>query len=254
MKLLSPQDPPPFLWHRRDGTSRAILLCDHAGRAFPQKLNHLGLEEMVLDKHVAWDIGIGATARSLSDFMDAPLILAQYSRLVIDCNRRLEDPTSIAQISDDIFIPGNRDLSIKDRQERAEEIFLPYHQALSQKIEEMRQSALLPFVISLHSFTPYMNGFARPWHIGVLWNEDDRIVKPLMHVLKNEKDLCIGDNEPYSGRDRHGYTMEFHAERHRLPHVLLEIRQDLIDNDEKARHWAARLHAIFGKVFEKVKM
>ena len=248
MKLLSPHDPAPFTWHRPDGKGNIILFCDHAGKKFPERLGRLGLEEHILDKHVAWDIGIADMSIPLSEQMDAPLLLASYSRLVIDCNRRLDDPSSIAQISDGIAIPGNRGLNALDRQLRADEIFTPYHQTLARKIREKVAGEASPYLISLHSFTPCMNGFHRPWHIGILWNEDDRLVKPLMAALEEEGDLCIGDNEPYSGRDRHGYSMEYHAETLKLPHVLLEIRQDLIDSPSKAQHWAERLYKIFEKV------
>lgn len=246
--LLSAGDVPPFTWCNPKGMAPVIFFCDHAGRAFPKSLGQLGLAPEHSDRHIVWDIGIADLARHLAGKMDAPALLANYSRLVIDCNRHLDDPTSIAQVSDDTFIPGNQHLKEEDKALRAREIFEPYHQELGRKIEE--RLSVQPAILSLHSFTPYMGGFARPWHIGILWNKDDRLVKPLLKALAEEGDLCIGDNEPYSGRDRHGYSIEFHAEQRGLPHVLLEIRQDLIDTREKAKRWGDRLYKILGKILQ----
>ncbi|HEX2582162.1 MAG TPA: N-formylglutamate amidohydrolase [Dongiaceae bacterium] len=247
MSLLTSEDPAPFCTRNLEGQGRFLLFCDHAGRAIPRRLGTLGLDDTHLERHIAWDIGIATFAERLSDLLDAPLFLARYSRLVIDCNRRLEDPSSIAQESDGIAVPGNRGLSADERRSRADEIFLPYHKALAQAIETRKRQGPLA-VLSLHSFTPIMGGTRRPWEIGLLWNRDARLVAPLMDAL-SAQGVCVGDNQPYSGRDEHGYSMERHAETHDLPHCLIEVRQDLIARPEDARTWAERMAMILRDIY-----
>jgi len=246
--LLGPDDPAPFSVFHREGRAELVMFCDHAGRAFPKTLGTLGLDPRELDQHIAWDIGIAELGRQLARSLDAPFFMTAYSRLVIDCNRRLGDPTSMPQESDRIRVPGNRRLSAADRRQRQDEIFQPYHTALSHEIEGRVASGRIPVVISLHSFTPVMNGFQRPWHVGVLWNRDARMPVPLMRRLAQEPDLVVGDNEPYSGRDGHGYSIKAHAEALGLAHALLEIRQDLIADEAGQARWADILHRVLKDV------
>ena len=208
----------------------------------------LGLGSRELDQHIAWDIGIAGLGRRLAHSLDAPFFVTGYSRLVIDCNRQLNDPTSIPQESDGVRVPGNRGLSADHRRQRQQEIFQPYHDALSDEIRGRVAAGRVPVVISLHSFTPVMNGFQRPWHVGVLWNKDARMPVPLMRRLADEPDLVVGDNEPYSGRDGHGYSIKAHAEALGLAHALLEIRQDLIADDSGQEKWAGILHRVLKDV------
>jgi len=246
--LLGPGDPPPFEIVNPGGSAKAVLFADHAGRAMPRTLGSLGLGPADLARHIAWDIGIADVTRRLARHMDSPAVLGGYSRLVIDCNRRLDDPTSIAQESDGVPVPGNRGLADADRAGRAATLFAPYHEAVGRMIEGRRRAGLVPAIISMHSFTPVMNGFERPWHIGILWNRDARLPVPLLERLAAEPDLCVGDNQPYTGRDAHGYSIYRHGEDLGLPHVLIELRQDLIDTHHGAEAWATRLAKVFAEV------
>ncbi|MBL8710040.1 MAG: N-formylglutamate amidohydrolase [Rhodospirillaceae bacterium] len=239
--LLAAGDPPPFTCLNPEGAAPLVIICDHAGRAIPRALGDLGLSPEARDRHIAWDIGIAGVAAVLAHGLNAPALCASYSRLVIDCNRRLDDPTSIAQESDRVPIPGNRGLGGADRTRRAEEIFRPYHAAIAATIDAKLASGQTPALLSLHSFTPVMNGFARPWHLGILWNRDARLPVPLMARLAQLQDVCVGDNEPYSGRDEHGYSIIAHGQSRRLPHALIEIRQDLISTEAGVAAWSARL-------------
>ena len=247
-RLLQPDDPPPFEIINKDGAGRVILIADHAGRAFPRSLGTLGLTQAELARHIAWDIGIGEVTRRLSRHLDAPALLGGYSRLVIDCNRRLENPTSIAQESDGTPVPGNRGLSTADRKRRTDEIHAPYHAAIAHMIAARQRSGLSPALVSMHSFTPVMNGFERPWHVGILWKDDPRIPVPLMARLRREEGLCVGDNQPYSGRDEQGYSIFVHGEEIGVPYGLVEIRQDLIDTAAGQGAWADRMAAVLKDV------
>jgi predicted N-formylglutamate amidohydrolase len=170
-----------------------------------------------------------------------PLVLAGYSRLVIDCNRHLTDSTSIAAVSDGTVIPGNQDLTAAARQARAREVFEPYHAALATELAELAHEVPAPALIAIHSFTDRMSGQQRPWHCGVLWDQDPRLAVPLLERLRAEPDLVVGDNEPYSGRHPADYTIDTHAERRGWPHVCLEIRQDLLVQSADVEVWSARL-------------
>ena len=246
--LLGPGDPPPFEIVNPGGAARVVLLGDHAGRAIPKALGTLGLGPAELARHIAWDIGIADVTRGLAKRLDAPAVLAGYSRLVIDCNRKLGDPTSMPQESDGVSVPGNRGLTPADRARRVAALFTPYHDAVSRVIEGRRRAGLVPAIVSMHSFTPVMKGFERPWHIGILWNRDPRLPVPVMKRLAAEGDICVGDNEPYSGRDEHGYSIYVHGHDIGLAHVLIEVRQDLVDTHHGAEVWAARLGTVLSDV------
>lgn len=238
--LLGPDDPPPVELFNPGAVAPLLLVCDHAGRQVPRRLGRLGLGADAFERHIAWDIGAAQVARRLATQFAASLVLSAYSRLVVDTNRRPGDPTAIPEESDGTVVPANRGLSEVDRAARFAAVHEPYHAAIAARIAAVRQRGAVPAIVSIHSFTPSFKGFARPWQIGVLWNRDGRMARPLMDHLA-AAGVAVGDNQPYSGQDRHGYTMPRHAEDTGLPHVLIEIRQDLIDTPAGADEWAAKL-------------
>ncbi|MEX1109166.1 MAG: N-formylglutamate amidohydrolase [Dongiaceae bacterium] len=215
------------------GTSEALLVADHAGCAIPRKLGTLGLGEKELGLHIACDIGIGMVTYGLSHLLDAPAVLAGFSRLVMDLNRIPGGVGSFVEVSDGIEIPGNRNLTDDDRRLRKEALFDPYHLAIMAVINTRNMRKWKTALICLHSFTPEMNGFKRPWHIGVLWNGTfGGIAERLYKSLASEPGFCIGNNEPYDARDDVGYTQRHHAVPVGMPNVLIEIRQDLIADED----------------------
>ncbi len=233
-----PGDPPPFTILNAQGAVPAVLLCDHASNAVPAALDDLGLDEAARSRHIAWDIGAAEVTRHLTKILDAPAALSGYSRLVVDCNRSHDDPTAMRQISDGTIVPGNRGLDATARALRAEGCYWPYHRAVTGLIDAVAARGVTPAIISIHTCTPVMKDFERPWHIGVLSNHDRRMADLLIAELGRDSTLCVGDNQPYSGLDPHGYTIENHALPQGRPNVLLEIRQDLVDTLHGARHWA----------------
>ncbi len=230
--------------------ARVLLVCDHASKLVPRALNRLGLDDAALSQHIGWDIGAGDVTRNLARALVLPAVLFGHSRLVIDCNRDPDDPTSIPQTSDGVAIPGNRDLTAAARQDRRRHLFEPYHAAIAAWIAASLESGIFPALIGVHSFTPSMNGNARPWHVGVLWDGDGRIALPLLASLRGEAGLIVGDNQPYSARQPAGYSMRHHASNRGLPHVALEIRQDLIAADAGARDWAELLARVLQPILE----
>jgi predicted N-formylglutamate amidohydrolase len=246
--LLGPGDPPAVEVLNPQGRAQLIFVSDHASRAIPRALGTLGLDAAALDQHIAWDIGIAEVTRRIAERLHAPAILAGYSRLVIDCNRRLDDPTSIVEISDETTIPGNLNLSAEARRARQTACFHPFHKAIVAAIEAVHARGLVPALVSMHSFTPVMSGFERPWHIGLLWNNDPRMRDRVHAELAVDSALTIGDNEPYSARAAQGYTIARHAEAAGLPHIMIELRQDLIGRDSGIIAWADRLGDMFKRL------
>jgi predicted N-formylglutamate amidohydrolase len=239
--LLDPDEPDPVTLENEAGGSVFFLTCEHAGRAFPRRLGRLGLPEAETLRHIAWDIGIGAVGCELSRLLDAAVILQTYSRLVIDCNRDPKVPSSIPAISEATEIPGNFGLDDAARAARADAIFRPYHNAIAAALDHRTAAGRDSVLVALHSFTPVFKGVSRPWHVAVLFNRDPRLARALAELLRDEGDLMVGENEPYRVTDLTDYTVPVHGERRGLPHVEIEIRQDLITDPAGQREWAGRL-------------
>jgi predicted N-formylglutamate amidohydrolase len=237
-RLLRPSDGPPVIAENEDGRAPILVICDHASAGVPQALADLGLDAVERARHIAYDIGALAVARHLARWFDAPLVASGFSRLVIDCNRLPSKPDAIPQVSDGTTIPGNQSLDAAQRAARVAECFTPYHVTIEACIA---RAPTPPAILSIHSFTPVFAGFQRPWQIGVLWNEDGRLALPLLPALAG-KGVCVGDNQPYSGRDGRDYTLPAHAESRNLPHVEIEIRQDLVHEAAGQEAWATLLH------------
>ena len=220
-----------------------LLLCDHATNAIPPELNALGLPPAQLERHIAYDIGAAEMTRAMARALGAPAVLSNFSRLLIDPNRGLDDPTLVMRLSDGAIVPGNRHLDDAGIAARIARYYAPYDAAIDTCIEAALAAGHPPAIISLHSFTPFWKSTARPWHIGVLWDHDGALSQLLIAALRQESDLMVGDNEPYNG-GLPGDTIDRHATRRGLPDTLIEVRQDLIASDATARDWGLRLARI----------
>ncbi len=199
----------------------------------------MGLAAQLLATHIAYDIGAAEIMRALAAHFAAVAILGRWSRLLIDLNRGEDDPTLVMQLSDGSIIPGNRAIGPDEIARRIAAFHAPYHTAIAEEIMRVRKTGILPVLISIHSFTPVFKGHARPWEIGILWDRDGRLARPLIARL-TEAGFVTGDNEPYDGALEND-TLNRHGTQHGLPHVLIEIRQDLIATPEAAEALAARL-------------
>ncbi|MBZ9855575.1 N-formylglutamate amidohydrolase [Mesorhizobium sp. CA13] len=234
----------PFDVVEGDRKRGVVLLADHARRDLPEDYGSLGLPAAAFDRHIAYDIGVEAVTRELAALLDVPAVLANFSRLLIDPNRGEDDPTLIRQLYDGTVVTGNYPLAPEERERRLDRFYRPYHDAVGAMIASVAQaSGKAPFIFSVHSFTPVMQGRQRPWHVGVLWDRDDRVARPLIDMLAADKNLVVGDNEPYDGALR-GDTMFRHAIVNGYAHALIEIRQDLIATGGDALSWAERLAPI----------
>jgi predicted N-formylglutamate amidohydrolase len=244
--LLQPAEPPPFQIINASGKGSAVLVCDHASNRVPWCMDDLGLDSQQLADHIGWDPGAADVARALSELLDAPLVLSGYSRLVIDCNRPLQSPESIAEQSAGVAVPGNRNLSARDREQRIATFFRPYHQAIDQLLDARRhQPALL---LSIHSFAAVLDGQRRPWHVGVAYRHDHRLAQRLHEALSQRGDIRVGYNQPYPIEDAFDYTIPVHGEGRGLASAMIEIRQNEIQSPAVAATWAKRLAQAFQAV------
>lgn len=248
LSLIGRDDPAPFVLIGEHGETPAVIVCDHASRAFPRAFDRLGLEELPSWQHIAWDIGAGELARGISNLLDAPAVLTGYSRLVVDCNRRPEDPEAFRVESDGWVIPGNQGLTEFERRVRLACFFDPYHEAVAAMLAGFRARGVVPLVISVHTFTPEMAGFARPWHVGVLWDKDEPSARRLIDGLRAVEGLVVGDNEPYSGKHPCDYSIDHHAEEAGLPHLCIEVRQDQLESPAGTERWVRLLGRLIGEL------
>lgn len=243
--MLDPQEPPPYRIINEQGSAPLIIACDHAENVIPNSLNGLGLSAAHLRRHIAYDIGAKQVSLLLSKLFDAPLLLAGYSRLVIDLNRHLHDPTLILEESDGIEIPGNMNLTSEMINQRKETFFHTYHQQYKKMTGTLVSRYERPVILSVHSFTPTMNGFHRPWEMGVLWDHNEVFAKQVIEGLSKVTGFQIGENEPYPATDPVGYAQTVYGHEPGVEFALLEIRQDLIANQQDQRKISQFIHEAF---------
>jgi len=224
------------------GDPRLLIVCDHASNERPPGYGNLGLPETEFERHIAYDIGVAGLTRALAERLDCPAVLSRFSRLVIDPNRGEDDPTLVMKLSDGAIIPGNRAADSVEVERRLALCHRPYHAAIDRAIKRSEaETGRGPNIISIHSFTRQLQGRPpRPWQVGVLYDWDTKTADTLLNSFRSEPDLCVGDNEPYTGKLK-GDCMWRHATGRQLPHALLEIRNDLIETAESQSTWAARL-------------
>jgi predicted N-formylglutamate amidohydrolase len=237
----------PCFIHGEDRPGRWLITCDHAANTVPPQVGGgtLGLPREDMERHIAYDVGAYGLSQHLGALLDAPVIAANFSRLVIDPNRGEDDPTLLMKLYDGSVIPENRHAGAEERERRLNACYRPYHRDLA-------RLAALPHVVyvAVHSFTRQLRGRdPRPWHVGILHTEDDRLSAPLLDQLRAEGDICVGDNEPYSGH-LPGDSVDRHASAFNRPNTLIEVRNDLIADHDGQRHWAERLAPILTRALE----
>ena len=223
------------------GAADLLLICDHASNRIPPGYDDLGLAPDLLRRHIGYDIGAADVTRRLSRLLDCPAILSGYSRLFVDVNRQTGNPGWMPEVSDHIEVPGNRSLGAAEIERRKSLYYDPYHAAVDGLIDGFVARNIVPALYSIHSFTPIMDGYERPWHAGILWNLDTRLAAPLVTALDAYPGVVVGENKPYAGSDPSGYSIHVHGEERGVPVVAVELRQDLIDTHHGAETWAGRL-------------
>ena len=249
--LLSGDEPSPFYVVNPLAETPILLVCDHASCRFPKALGDMGLDPFARRCHLAIDIGAGSLTERLARDLGVTAVIAQYSRLVVDCNRQLMDPGAFLEYGDGILVPGNRNLTQAEKDRRADAIYWPYHHAIDEQVKRLRAAGPPPAFISIHSFTPVLNGVSREVEMGVLWDQDDRIADIFIEDFRAAGYLT-GDNEPYSGKAPQDFTIDHHAEEIDLPHVGIEVRQDLVDDIAGVDEVAPVMRKIIESIPERI--
>ncbi len=240
-RLLGDDEPAPFIEERIEGRSNFVIVVDHASRRIPRRLGDLGLPAAELQRHIAWDIGALGVARRMAGRLDAPLVAQNYSRLVIDCNRDPKVATSIPTMGESVAIPGNIGLQADEIAARRAEIFDPYHAQVGTLLDARAAAGRPTILVAQHSMTNVFKGVRRDMHAAVLYNRDRRFAGLVLDELRREEGLTVGDNQPYFVSDETDYTIPHHGEARGLPHVEIEIRQDLIGDEAGQDEWAQRI-------------
>lgn len=222
-----------------DGSAPIILICEHASNHIPPEFDNLGLDETFLSQHIAYDIGMEQITRQMADYLDAPAIIANFSRLLIDPNRAEDQHGLIPHASDGVPIPGNQKLSEEQVNHRTSRFYHDFHDRTDHLVRHCLEQDITPLICGMHSFTPEMNGTRRPWQAGMLWDRDPRLAQALIRGLSRHG-YHVGDNEPYTGRELF-HTMTRHGAAHGLPHVTIEIRQDEVSDQPGITKWAGLL-------------
>jgi len=238
----------PYQVYNLKGKSRAIILCDHASNYIPSKYKSLGLGKNEIYRHIGWDIGAALVAKKIANRLNATLIMSGYSRLLVDCNRPLGVPEAFIEISENTLIPGNLNLTTKDRKFRAKKYCIPYRNRIDKILKSRIRKKIIPIIIAVHSFTPVYKGFVRPWHLGLLYRKDRRMVSLIQDQMVNNKSIKIGINEPYKCNLKGDYSIPYFGESNGLPNILFEIRQDLIKNNAGIIKWSKKLSNLLEKI------
>ncbi|MDH3274883.1 MAG: N-formylglutamate amidohydrolase [Gammaproteobacteria bacterium] len=249
--LLSASEPSPFRVLNPLAELPILLICDHASCSIPGALGDMGLDPFARRCHLAIDIGAGKLTEQLANSLGVTAVVAQYSRLVVDCNRELMDPGAFLEYGDGILVPGNRNLTQADKDARADAIYWPYHNAIDKQVQRLRALGPPPAFISIHSFTPVLNGISRAVEMGVLWDQDESLSDIFIEEFR-AAGFLTGDNVPYSGKAPQDFTIDHHAEEIGLPHVGIEVRQDLIDDIAGVNEIAAVMHGIIESIPKRI--
>ena len=252
-RLPDADDFPAFRLLPGDETRGCVIVCDHASNAMPPAYGTLGLSADELERHIAYDIGAAGVTERLSQMLGVPAVLSGFSRLMIDPNRGLDDPTLVMRLSDGTVVPGNAAAGAAEIAHRIAKLYEPYHAAITGTIDAAIAAGRPPALLSIHSFTESWKDRPRPWHATLLWDKDARLPEPMVAALKQEDSLVIGENVPYSGELK-GDCMYRHGTLRGLAHALIEIRQDLIREPAGQQEWAERIARILDDLLTRAPL
>ena len=243
-----------FSVYKPTSLNKIIILCDHASNYIPKTYKNLGLKLSDVNKHIGWDIGALKVAKKISKNINCSLIHSCFSRLLIDCNRSLKSQGAFVKKSEDITIPGNKNVSKKEKLLRAKKYYSPYHDQINKIIKKKLNDKIVPILVSIHSFTPIYFGKSRPWHIGLLQRKDQRLSSIFTKEIKKNKKIVLGINQPYKLDLAGDFTIPFFSESYGLPHVLIEIRQDLLIKNKSINFWSNLISNILNKNYNNDKL
>ncbi len=238
----------PYKVYNINSASRVLLICDHASNYIPKKYKNLGLKKNDINRHIGWDIGAKSVARKISNKLNSTLITNEYSRLLIDCNRPFKAKDAFIKKSENTIIPGNLNLSKKEKQIRALKYCIPYRNMIEKIIKDKIKNKIIPIIVAIHSFTPIYKGEVRPWHLGLLYRKDKRMTSLALKILAESKLIKTGINEPYKCNLIGDFSIPYFGESNGFPCILFEIRQDLIKKIKGQIYWSNKISNILQKI------
>lgn len=229
--MFTEADGEPVAVDNPSGKSDVLLVCEHASLRLPERYGDLGLSQDALTSHIAWDPGALDVARRMSKSLDATLIHQRFSRLLYDCNRPPESPAAIRDVSEVFRIPGNENLTEAERSRRTTGLYLPFQGRIRDEIAARRGAGRQTVLVTVHSFTPVYFGKQREVEIGILHDTDARLADRMLEAAADTSLYRVMRNEPYGPADGVTHTLELHALPAGLLNVMIEIRNDLIADD-----------------------
>jgi predicted N-formylglutamate amidohydrolase len=245
--LLTQAEGNPVAIENAGAKSDFLFVCEHASRRLPERLGTLGLSEEALTSHIAWDPWALAVAQLLAEKLDGTLIYQRFSRLAYDCNRPPESEAAMPAVSEVHEVPGNRTMSAAERQARIDEIYRPFHNAVSKFVADRKATGRRPVFVTMHSFTPIYFGKPRAVELGILHDADSRLADHMLAIAAAETAYDVRRNEPYGPADGVTHSLIEYGVRYGLPNVMIEIRNDLIRNEIGQRVMADYLEGLLAR-------
>jgi predicted N-formylglutamate amidohydrolase len=243
----------PIIVKNSRSTTPVLLVCEHASNYIPEHYHNLGLQPEPILQHIGWDVGALAVAAKLARILDSELVFQKYSRLLIDCNRPLSSSALIPEVTENTAVPGNLKLTQSERQLRIETIWQPFQNAIADSLDWRESKAIDTVLVAVHSFNETYMDETRPWQICLAYNRDDRLAKLMQAELSNlASEYVIALNKPYFVEDLEDQTIPVFGEQRRIPHVLLEIRNDLISDSAGQEFWGRILATAIARSIPRI--
>jgi predicted N-formylglutamate amidohydrolase len=233
-----------------DGTSVVVIVCEHASNFIPSQYDQLGLDDAALGLHVAWDLGALGVTRRLAGKLDAVAVIGTVSRLVYDLNRPPMADDATPSKSEQIVVPGNKELTDAARRQRVTDIYKPFQDELHAQLAKTENVVL----VTVHSFTPVFDGKARAVDIGVLHDVDTRLADAMLAISGKHTTLMVARNAPYGPEHGVTHTLRTHAIPTGRPNVMIEIRNDLIKTSSQQIAIADMIATWVAEAFEAINV
>lgn len=254
MKLLTEAEGSPVAVENPEALSPFLLVCEHASRRLPEKMGTLGLSPDALSSHIAWDPGALAVSKLLVKNLDAALVYQRFSRLVYDCNRPPEAEAAMPSVSEVFEIPGNAAISAAERRARTDALYVPFRDELADFIAARKANGRPPVLVTMHSFTPVYHGRQRDVDVGILHDTDKRLAASMLAVAEKTKRYDVRRNEPYGPADGVTHTLIEHGVKNGLLNVMIEIRNDLIQDEAGQKVMAGYLTGLLGESLQALSL
>lgn len=254
MKLLTEAEGSPVAVENPEALSPFLLVCEHASRRLPEKMGTLGLSPDALSSHIAWDPGALAVSKLLVKNLDAALVYQRFSRLVYDCNRPPEAEAAMPSVSEVFEIPGNAAISAAERRARTDALYVPFRDELADFIAARKANGRPPVLVTMHSFTPVYHGRQRDVEVGILHDTDKRLAASMLAVAEKTKRYDVRRNEPYGPADGVTHTLIEHGVKNGLLNVMIEIRNDLIQDEAGQKVMAGYLTGLLGESLQALSL